>query len=372
MDTPASAPDSPLLSAHRLVVRFRLGWRKSLKAVDDLSVRFSPGETFGLIGESGSGKSTLGRALLGLVPADAGEIAWRGTPLRRLRKDGRREFREKVQMVFQDPHSALDPRRKIIKSVREPLDVTKKTPPAERRRLAAELLDRVGLTREQGERYPHELSGGQKQRANIARALVSGPDVLVCDEAVSALDVAIQAEILNLLQDLRTELGLTLVFISHDLAVVTHVADRLGVMYLGSLIECGEAASVAESPGHPYTEALISSQPRPLPSHLRTGGRILLTGDVPSPVNPPSGCRFRTRCRYAEARCAAEVPQAHTVTTGHEAFCHFTGSLELRGDHPQRRSMAPYRTGTADATDADNAAPDAAGRSQAPASWRRG
>lgn len=313
-------------------VSFRVGWNRRVAAVNDVSLELRHGEIFGLIGESGSGKSTLARALVGLVPISAGEVAWADgrtvTPTARSRHTAQQT---RSQMVFQDPHSALDPRRTILQSVREPLDVLGAIPRAERTRRALEKLELVGLSPEQAARYPHQLSGGQKQRANIARALVTDPELLICDESVAALDVALQAEILNLIQDLRDRLGVTVLFISHDLSVVAHIATRIGVMYLGEIVEVGSAAELAARPLHPYTEALLSAQPMPVPSWAQPRERIVLRGDIPSPIAPPPGCRFHTRCRYAVAQCATVEPRQVDRDGDRVVACIRTDELVLAG-----------------------------------------
>ncbi|MEV0081577.1 oligopeptide/dipeptide ABC transporter ATP-binding protein [Saccharopolyspora sp. NPDC050642] len=320
---------SELLQVDDLAVSFatkRKGER--VRAVDGVSFALREGETLGLIGESGSGKSTLSRALLQLVRPSGGEVRLAGADLAALRGRARREALTRLQMVFQDPNASLDPRMRIASSVEEPLVVQGKGNRAERRTRALAALESVGLSAEHGERYPHELSGGQKQRVNIARALVLDPALVVCDEPVSALDVALQAEILDLLRRLQAGLGLSYLFITHDLAVVSNIADRVAVMYLGRLMELGPVDEVVERPLHPYTEALVSAQPR---IGAQQRDRIVLEGDIPSPVDPPSGCRFRTRCRYAQQRCAEEVPKWAEVEPGRWSACHFPESLPLRG-----------------------------------------
>jgi oligopeptide/dipeptide ABC transporter ATP-binding protein len=314
----ATAP-RPLLELDQVSVRFPVGLRKHVQAVDRVDLTVYEGETLGLIGESGSGKSTVARAMIGLVPISAGRVRWRGEDVSGFDRSRRRRFTEEVQMVFQDPHSALDPRRTILQSVREPLDVHRHGAKAERNDVALRALTDVGLGEHLAKRYPHQLSGGQKQRVNIARALVSRPKLLVCDESVAALDVALQAEILNLLQDLKAEHDLTVVFISHDLSVVSHIADRINVMYLGRLVERADTESILEQALHPYSEALLSAQPH---VHDRAPGRrILLTGDIPSPIAPPPGCRFHTRCRHVQDRCRVEEPELVDVHGGHASAC---------------------------------------------------
>ncbi|TNM36363.1 ABC transporter ATP-binding protein [Nocardioides albidus] len=310
---------APLLELRGVSVRYPVGWRRRLTAVDRIDLVINEGETLGLIGESGSGKSTVARAIVGLAPVSDGEVLWRGEPTSGFDKSRRREFVEAVQMVFQDPHSALDPRRTILQSVREPLDVMSHGAKSERTEVALKALSDVGLPDHLVRRYPHQLSGGQKQRANIARALVTRPKVLICDESVAALDVALQAEILNLLQDLKAEYQLTIVFISHDLSVVGHIADRMSVMYLGRIVERATTESMLGRPLHPYSEALLSAQP--LVSGDGADRRIILTGDIPSPLSPPSGCRFHTRCPHAVERCTAQDPSLLEVRPDHQSAC---------------------------------------------------
>ena len=310
-----------LVAAEDLHVHFRVRGQGVLRAVDGVSLDVAPQETLGIIGESGSGKSTLGRALVGMAKPSAGQVLHDGQDLAALRGRALRAHRREYQLVFQDPNAALDPRMSVRQSVREPLDVAGAGSRADRDQRALALLDRVGLTLEQAGRYPHELSGGQKQRVNIARALALSPRFLVCDEVVAALDVSIQADILNLFAALRQEFGLTSVFITHDIGVVAYVSDRIGVMYLGRLMELGRA-SMLERPLHPYTRALLSAEPV-----LALGGqerrRVTLQGEIPSPLHPPSGCRFRTRCPMAEERCAAEEPEWRDAGGGHYVACHF-------------------------------------------------
>ncbi len=320
---------TPLLFLDDVSVRFPLGGRRHVTAVDGVSLELREGETLGLIGESGSGKSTVARAAMGLVPISGGTVRWRGEDVSGFNAKQRRAFSESVQMVFQDPHSALDPRRTILQSVREPLDVMGRGDKKDREQVAVKALEDVGLPSQMLTRYPHQLSGGQKQRANIARALVTDPKVLVCDESVAALDVALQAEILNLLQDLKAEYELTILFISHDLSVVSYIADRISVMYLGNIVEQAATEAIFSSPRHPYTEALLSAVPRIDPDQPKR--RVILTGDVPNPANPPSGCRFHPRCRYAQEICRTERPALRDVGPGHQAACHFAETLHLVG-----------------------------------------
>jgi oligopeptide/dipeptide ABC transporter ATP-binding protein len=325
----------PLLEVSDLRVHFSTsGGTETVKAVDGVSFAMKRGETFGIIGESGSGKSTLGRAVVCLLKPTAGGLklddtdpySQSGAAFRRNRRD--------YQIVFQDPNAALNPRMRIRDSVREPLDILGEGTRAERNARAIEVLDRVGLRAEFAERYPHELSGGQKQRVNIARVLTLRPKLVVCDEVVAALDVSIQADMLNLFADLQREFGLTYLFITHDLGVVSHISDRIAVMYLGKFVELAAADDIAERPMHPYTEALLSAEPVPLPSRLRTDERIVLQGEIPSPISPPSGCRFRTRCPFAEEICASTEPEWREIKPGRFVACHFAGTVTQQRRQP--------------------------------------
>jgi oligopeptide/dipeptide ABC transporter ATP-binding protein len=321
----ADAPTGgPLLSVRDISVTFNPSTHRAVRAVDHVSFDVERGSTFGIIGESGSGKSTLARAIIGLAAA-SGEVLLDGEPIlgtRKRMKPGPR----RVQMVVQDPHASLDPRMTIGKSVAEPLRVAGVKPRSERMQRAAAMLERVGLSSHHLQRYPHEMSGGQKQRASIARALIAEPDLLICDESVSSLDVALQAEILNLLDDLRRAFGITVLFISHDLGVVGHLADRVGVMYLGRLVEIGDTEPLISACQHPYTRALIDSKPT-IAHAGKPVDRIKLTGEIPSALNPPSGCHFRTRCPYARDRCREERPELRAVVNGSAAACHFAEEL---------------------------------------------
>ena len=329
----------PVLEVQDLRVEYRVkGARRPLRAVDGVSLAIERGETFGLIGESGSGKSTVARAVMRLAPIAAGAVVFERERFDELRGRRLRQARRRVGMVFQDPHDSLDPRMTVRQSIEEPIRLGGRLSRLDVERRVRELLDRVGLDDDHGDRYPHQLSGGQKQRVNIARALALDPQVLICDEAVSALDLSVQAGILNLLGALQRELGLAYLFISHDLGVVAHMADRIGVMYLGSLVELGPTSAVVGRPRHPYTEALVSAEPQPVPARLRSSRRITLQGDIPSALDPPSGCRFRTRCRYAVERCATEAPPLRQIERGHWAACHFADSLVLQGGSSAERA----------------------------------
>ena len=331
---PAPGPraDVPLVRVADLKVHFRTGrGHETVKAVDGVSFDVAAGETFGVIGESGSGKSTLGRALVCLTRPTGGTLRHAGTDPFALSARELKRARREFQIIFQDPNAALDPRMTILRCVREPLDILGELAAPERDRRALEAIDRVGLRADHAQRYPHELSGGQKQRVNIARALTLRPRLMVCDEVVAALDVSIQADILNLFADLQREFGLTYVFITHDLGVVSHVSDRIAVMYLGRFMELGPAQAISERPLHPYTRALLSSEPVPLPSALRTDRRIILEGEIPSPVSPPSGCRFRTRCRHADEACAAGVPAWREIEPSRFVACHHVERIDAGG-----------------------------------------
>ncbi len=293
-------------------------------AVDGVSFELHAGDTMALVGESGCGKSTVGRLVLRLLEATSGKVWFDGEELMQLTPERLRAKRRELQMIFQDPYSSLNPRMTVEQTLVEPLALHGLAP-GRRRERAAELLELVGLAPQYLQRYPHEFSGGQRQRIGIARALAVEPRLIVCDEAVSALDVSIQAQVVNLLQDLQKRLGLAYVFIAHDLAVVKHIASHVAVMYLGQIVEYADKQSLFANPRHPYTQALLSAIPIPEPGLRRA--RVLLQGDVPNPINPPSGCRFRTRCPHAQDRCAAEVPALRTVD-GHSVACHFWESIE--------------------------------------------
>ena len=291
-----------------------------LKAVDDVSFTIGKGETLGLVGESGCGKTTVGRSLLHLYKPTSGEISFDGMKITKKTLD---EYHRRAQMVFQDPYSSLNPRMTVGDIVAEPIDVHKlcKTR-QERAERVQELLRTVGISGEQSTRYAHEFSGGQRQRIGIARALASNPEFIVCDEPVSALDVSIQAQVINMLEDLQDQLGLSYLFIAHDLSVVKHISNRVAVMYLGKMVELASSVELHHHPAHPYTVSLLSAVPMPDPNKARSSHRIVLQGDVPSPMYMPSGCAFRTRCRFATQRCAEECPQMREIAPGHFAACH--------------------------------------------------
>jgi oligopeptide transport system ATP-binding protein len=290
-------------------------------AVDGVSFAIDEGETLGLVGESGCGKSTTGRVLLRLLPATGGEVSFDGLDVMAASRTALQRLRRDMQIVFQDPYACLNPRRTVKNIIAEPLRIHDIGTEAERKRRVFELLETVGLTAEHAERYPHEFSGGQRQRIGVARALALNPRLIICDEPVSALDVSIQAQMINLLEDLQKELKLTYLFIAHDLSVVKHISSRVAVMYLGKIVEVADSTLLYVKPQHPYTEALLSAVPVPK-SGARGRKRLILKGDVPSPINPPAGCHFHTRCLYAHQRCRNEVPPLREVTAGHWAACH--------------------------------------------------
>ncbi len=300
--------------------------KKYVQAVDDVSFAIRKGETLGLVGESGCGKTTVGRTMLRLYEPTDGTIIYDGKTIFDKKKKiavDMLPYRRKMQIVFQDPYASLDPRMTIGDIVGEAIDIHKLAAnKQERRERIISLLERVGLNSEHANRYPHEFSGGQRQRVGIARALAVNPEFIVCDEPVSALDVSIQAQVVNMFEDLQQELGLTYLFIAHDLSVVRHISNRIGVMYLGKLVELADSYELISHSVHPYTRSLISAIPVADPITARANKRIPLQGDVPSPLNPPSGCRFRTRCPYADECCAAEVPEFREVSPGHWAACH--------------------------------------------------
>jgi oligopeptide/dipeptide ABC transporter ATP-binding protein len=320
---------APLLSVDGLEVHFKLpGAATALKAVDGVSFDIQRSEIFGLIGESGSGKSSIARAVMRLAPVTKGEVHLGDLRLDQLRGKHLRRERHRIQMIFQDPHESLDPRMTVRQAIAEPLRLAD-NPTLDTR--IVELLHLVGLDESHLERKPHTLSGGQKQRVNIARALALAPELLVCDEAVSALDVSVRAGIMNLLLRLQQDLGISVLFISHDLGVVAHLADRVGVLYLGRLAEVGPAESLTARPRHPYTEALLAAEPESKPSSHRHPRPPVIKGDIPSAARPPTGCRFRTRCQYARDRCAQETPELRKVDGGTLVACHFADDLELAG-----------------------------------------
>ena len=298
------------------------GEKKYVQAVDDVSFSIHKGETFGLVGESGCGKSTTGRTIIRLYEITSGKIIFKGNDITKLSNSAMQEYRKLMQMIFQDPYASLNSRMTVGDIIREPLDIHNSGSKAERVEIIHSLLDAVGLNHDHAARYPHEFSGGQRQRIGIARALAVKPEFIICDEPISALDVSIQAQVVNMLEDLQEERGLTYLFIAHDLSMVRHISDRIGVMYLGKMAELAESDELYTHPVHPYTKALLSAIPIPDPDKSKESHRILLQGDVPSPINPPSGCRFRTRCNYATEKCAEAEPVFKEVSPGHFAACH--------------------------------------------------
>jgi oligopeptide transport system ATP-binding protein len=292
----------------------------AVQAVDGITFELQKGETLGLVGESGCGKSTTGRLIIGLEQPTSGRVLWEGRDISTLSRDEVNVFRRDVQMIFQDPYSSLNPRLKVGEIIAEPMEVHKIGTGNGRAEKVRELLEVVGLDSSHVDRYPHEFSGGQRQRIGIARALSVNPKLIICDEPVSALDVSVQAQVINLLQDLQDEFGLTYLFIAHDLAVVKHMSDRVAVMYLGKIVELAHKTELYSDPQHPYTEALISAIPVPQPGMATE--RVILRGDTPSPIDPPQGCRFHTRCRYAEDICKSEPPKLVDIGKGHYCACH--------------------------------------------------
>ena len=297
-----------------------------VKAVDDVSFYIRRGETFGLVGESGCGKSTTGRTLIRLYDVTSGSIEYDGVDISKFKESQLFPYRKKMQMIFQDPYASLDSRMTVADILSEPLDVHKIASGKEKQALIHELLHRVGLKSEYASRYAHEFSGGQRQRIGIARALAVQPEFIICDEPISALDVSIQAQVVNMLEDLQEEMNFTYLFIAHDLSMVKHISNRIGVMYLGKLVEVSESNELYDKPLHPYSQALLSSIPIPDPKITRSISRETLSGDVPSPLNPPSGCRFRTRCKYAKPICSEVEPELKEQAPGHFCACHLYDS----------------------------------------------
>ncbi|WP_328955321.1 dipeptide ABC transporter ATP-binding protein [Kitasatospora purpeofusca] len=309
----------------------------AVRAVDGVSFSLVKGETLGIVGESGCGKSTLAKVLMNLEKATSGQVLFKGEDITRLSGAGLKAVRRNIQMVFQDPYTSLNPRMTVGDIIGEPFEIHPEVAPkGDRRRAVQDLLDVVGLNPEYINRYPHQFSGGQRQRIGIARGLALKPEVIICDEPVSALDVSVQAQVINLLEQLQNEFRLSYMFIAHDLSIVRHISDRVGVMYLGRMVEIGTEEEIYSHPTHPYTQALLSAVPVPDPTGREHRERILLSGDIPSPANPPSGCRFRTRCWKAQERCAEELPLLAVPSTlrgpaAHESACHFAEVRDVIG-----------------------------------------
>ena len=298
--------------------------RKKLQAVNGVSFELKSGETLGIVGESGCGKSTLARAIISMVPTETGRVLWFGKDLLALQKTEMRKHRKQIQMIFQDPLASLNPRMTIGEIIAEPLKTHyPKTSKADIKLRVEDVMNKVGLLENLINRYPHEFSGGQCQRIGIARALILKPKLIICDEPVSALDVSIQAQVINLLMDLQKEMDLTLIFIAHDLSIVKHISTKIMVLYMGNMVELARSEDIYNHPRHPYTQALISAVPIPDPKIEKNKDLILLEGDLPSPINPPSGCVFRTRCKKAQDICSQEKPELKEATSSHEVACHF-------------------------------------------------
>jgi len=311
-----------LLKLNGVKKYFEVGKNEVLKAVDDVSLHILKGETFGIVGESGCGKSTIGRTIIGLYDTTEGEVLYDGENVHNMNTKERFKFHRKIQMIFQDPYASLNPRSTIAEIISEPMEVHRLyTSKEERLNRVYSLLEDVGLSRDHANRYPHEFSGGQRQRIGIARALALDPEFIICDEPISALDVSVQAQVVNLLRKLQEQKGLTYLFIAHDLSMVKQISNRIGVMYLGHLVEMTESGKLYDNPLHPYTQALLSAIPIPDPDVEDKRERIILEGELPSPINPPSGCVFRTRCRYAMNRCAEEIPKWQEIGKGHYVKC---------------------------------------------------
>ncbi len=315
-----------IMEVNHLKKYFRLDSKRTLKAVDDVSFKIYEGETLGIVGESGCGKTTCGRTCIGMYERTDGEVLYRGEDVHKMNAAQKKEFTKKVQMIFQDPYSSLDPRMKVHDIIAEGMRIHKMTASrAEEVEEVQNLLRSVGLNAEHASRYVHEFSGGQRQRIGIARALAVNPEFLLCDEPISALDVSVQAQVVNLLIRLQKERSLTSMFIAHDLSMVKHISDRVGVMYLGNMVELAPSGELYKNPLHPYTQALLSAIPIPDPEIARNKKQIRLQGEVPSPVNPPAGCHFCSRCPYATDRCKSETPVLKETAPGHFTACHLYG-----------------------------------------------
>lgn len=318
-----SAEKRPLLEVKHLKKHFHVGKNQILKAVEDISLDIYQGETLGLVGESGCGKSTFGRTVIQLYEPTDGKVIYDGREIDgSLSQADRHEFTRKMQMIFQDPYASLNPRMKVMDIIAEGMDAHGILKGQERKKKVFELLETVGLSEEHANRFPHEFSGGQRQRVGIARALAVDPEFVICDEPISALDVSIQAQVINLLKELQEKRGLTYLFIAHDLSMVKHISDRIGVMYLGGLVELADSESLFEDPVHPYTQALLSAIPIPDPDVEKSRSRIMLEGSLPNPIHLSEGCRFASRCPYAEGLCREKAPEMKEVRPGHFAACH--------------------------------------------------
>lgn len=331
----------PLLKVEHLCKEFPTGSgfmggkfsKKVVSAVNDVSFEIRAGETFGLVGESGCGKSTTGRAIMHLDPPTTGKVYFEGKDVSKMSKKELKEMRREMQFIFQDPYASLNPRMTIGEIVSEPMVIHGIGTPEERMDRVRELLDVVGLNPEHINRYPHEFSGGQRQRVGIARSFILRPKLIICDEPVSALDVSIQAQVLNLLKDLQKQYGTAYLFIAHDLSVVQHISDRVAVMYLGKMVELSDWKSLYAEPNHPYTQSLLSAVPIPDPDVQKNRKRIILAGDPPSPIDPPSGCRFHTRCPIAQAKCSESAPEFREIGDGHYCACHFAAPFPIKESH---------------------------------------
>ena len=333
--------NTPLLKVEHLHKEFPTGSgfmggkfsKKVVSAVNDVSFEIRAGETFGLVGESGCGKSTTGRAIMHLDPPTSGKVYFEGKDISKMNKKELKAMRREMQFIFQDPYASLNPRMTIGEIISEPMVIHGIGTPEERIERVRELLDVVGLNPEHINRYPHEFSGGQRQRVGIARSFILRPKLIICDEPVSALDVSIQAQVLNLLKDLQKQYGTAYLFIAHDLSVVQHISDRVAVMYLGKMVELSDWKSLYAEPNHPYTQALLSAVPIPDPDVQQSRKRIILAGDPPSPIDPPSGCRFHTRCPIAQAKCSEEIPEFREIGDGHFCACHYAAPVPIKESH---------------------------------------
>ena len=331
--------DQALLEVRNLKKYFSLGKGLILKAVDDISFRIRKGETFGIVGESGCGKSTTGRTIIGLTDRTEGEVIYDGKNVHQMNEKEKFAFHRKMQMIFQDPYASLNPRSTVREIISEPMEVHRLYPnKKEQLERVYQLLEDVGLNKDHANRYPHEFSGGQRQRIGIARALSLNPEFIIADEPISALDVSVQAQVVNLLKGLQKQKNLTFLFIAHDLSMVKHISDRIGVMYLGNLVELTSSANLYKNPLHPYTKALLSAIPIPDPDVEDKRERIILQGEIPSPINPPSGCVFRTRCPFVMPACSMKKPEWREIEKNHFAACHLYDQ-EITGD-PNRPEVA--------------------------------